>query len=62
MFPDSYLLIHVKSKGGEAHGNVTKLNLALLASSLPIKGNTYFYSPYTYIHMIQEPEEERYVF
>lgn len=36
---------------------ITKLNLALLASSLPIKGNTYFYSPYTHMHMVQELEE-----
>ena len=41
---------------------ITKLNLALLASSLPIKGNTYFYSPYTHMHMIQELEEGRYAF
>lgn len=61
MFLDSYLLIHCETQSGEVH-DITKLNLALLASSLPIKGSTYFYSPYTHMHMIQELEEGRYAF
>lgn len=50
----------MKPKGGGVY-DITKLNMALLASSLPIKGDTYFYPP-PYTHMIQELEERRYSF